>query len=469
MPAVSRERLGKYVVEEELGRGGMGVVYRGVDSESGREVALKVLPAQLALDPSFYHRFRREILALKQLDHPGIVKILDEGEQDGALWYAMELVKGTTLDNVLLRNRLHPRKATDIILQCARILEYAHARGVIHRDLKPGNIMLSDAGTVKLADFGIAKLADATRVTATSSILGTVEYMSPEQSRGRFVDPRSDIYSLGVVYYQAVTGRLPVTGRNATEIVLNLRAKPVEAPNQWVPGLPPRLNELILRMLEKDPARRVPSAKALVRELEVVQAQLEAPTSAVAEQMLPPVSASRVGRRWYANFWVWAAMLLVIAGGAWLAAKRWPTPPAVRWERAEQLMLAGRSLGNMQRAIQELELLQKEHPHSEWTQRAAERITAIRAALQEETYAQRIFASANMVYLQARKHRDAKALAVARGMLLSLLETYPNFRRVAEARRMIEEIDRGLAGEGREAAPQVLPGNVRIGEKGEDE
>jgi len=270
------EKIGKYGIVRKLGQGGMGIVYLCRDAESSTDVAIKMLPRQLADNPVFFQRFKREVQTLQRLDHPCVVKVYDRGMHDGAPWYAMEYVPGVSLANILEKQeKMAPPRAIAIIRACAEALEHAHAQGVIHRDIKPANILLADDGIVKLTDFGIAKVLDATRMTVTQSVLGTVEYMSPEQSQGRNVDARTDLYSLGVVLYQCLTARLPVTGTTPSEVILKLRTHQVESPDAWVPGLPKRLVELIMRLLEKDPLKRPESARELIRELDIIRRQLE--------------------------------------------------------------------------------------------------------------------------------------------------------------------------------------------------
>ena len=268
--------IGAYQIVGKLGQGGMGIVYLCQHPETERKAAVKVLPQQLAGDPVFCQRFKREVQTLQRLDHPGIVKIYDRGVHDGAPWYAMELVEGESLAAILEhREKMPPLRAIAIIRACAEALQHSHALGVVHRDIKPANIMLSADGSIKLMDFGIAKVLDATRMTLTQGVLGTVEYMSPEQSQGRHVDARTDLYSLGAVLYECLTTHVPITGTTPSEVVLKLRTHQVESPDAWVPELPRRLTELVMRLLEKDPLKRPESAQELIRELDRIRLQIE--------------------------------------------------------------------------------------------------------------------------------------------------------------------------------------------------
>ena len=378
------EKLGKYPVEGELGRGGMGVVYKSTDPDTGAAVAVKVLPAQLAGDPVFVNRFRREMITLQRLQHPGVVRILDQGEQDEGYYYVMEYMDGGSLETKLKEGMLDPLAATRMVLPVSRVLEHLHAQGVIHRDLKPANILLTKEGESKLTDFGIAKLVDATRMTATQSMLGTVEYMSPEQSQGRFVDPRTDIYSLGVIYYRALTGRMPVTGKTAPEIITNLRLRQIEKPTEWMPDLPEYVSDLVMHMLEKDAAKRVPSAKALTRELERVEQRLiEAAEGKKAEGSAKRVPAARSPARGkpttagkpvspLRNVWpIGIAVLLLVGVAAVISFSTRPPAAATRMKAAREYIDEGSVAGN-KLAEEQLQALVGEHPDSELVAEAKE-------------------------------------------------------------------------------------------------
>ena len=321
---MAQEKIGKYLIQEKLGQGGMGIVYKCLDLEANRLVAVKVLPQQLASDAAFLQRFKREVTTLRRLDHQNIVKIYDQGTADGSYYYAMEFAEGTSLESILQnKEKMEPLRAIRIIRGCAEALEHSHAQGIIHRDIKPANIMLIPGGGIKLMDFGIAKVLDATRMTATMGVLGTVEYMSPEQSQGRPLDARSDLYSLGVLLYQCLTARLPISGTNPTEIIMKLRTQQIDAPDAWVPGLPKNLCTLIMRLLDKDPSKRVESARELLRELDRITQQIESGITGhgpapVKERVLSTGvhSSAPVWR----NPWVIALIILVALIAIWLKA-----------------------------------------------------------------------------------------------------------------------------------------------------
>ena len=315
------DKIGKYIIESKIGQGGMGIVYRCRDSESGQSAAVKVLPMQLASNPTFLQRFKREIMTMRRLDHPNIVKIYGQAEVDQSYYYAMEFVEGVSLESILeKKEKMEPLRAINYIRGCAEAIQHSHSQGVIHRDIKPANIMLTTDDNIKLMDFGIAKLIDATRMTATQGVLGTVEYMSPEQSQGRQVDGRTDLYSLGAVLYECLTARLPVTGTNPTGIIMKLRTHQIEAPIEWVPDLPKNLSDLTMRLLEKEPTRRVESARELLRELDRIENQILSSASR-------PIAAATSGhitttgtppRAAWQNPWLLCFAAIVIVGGIWV-------------------------------------------------------------------------------------------------------------------------------------------------------
>lgn len=269
------ERVGEYLIEAELGRGGMGTVYRGRHATSGQVAAVKVLPAELARQPSFVERFQREIELLKLLDHPNIVRLYEAGVSDGFHFYVMEFVDGQRLDHrIMADGRIDWQTTIDLILPVCRALKHAHDHGVIHRDLKPSNLLIASDGTIKLSDFGIAKAFDGINLTATGGIIGTAEYMSPEQAEGK-VTVRSDLYSLGVVLYVMLTGRPPFVGKSAVDLIRQHRFSAFDTPRAMVPDLPVWVDELVCSLLEKDPQKRPASAQVLARRLESIKLKLE--------------------------------------------------------------------------------------------------------------------------------------------------------------------------------------------------
>ena len=258
------EQIGPYQIERELGAGGMGTVYFARHESTGREVAVKVLPAALAREEGFVYRFKREIDALRQVKSPHIVEFYESGVDGDISYYAMEYVDGENLTTRLTRERRIPwRDAIDISVQVCRALKAAHNAGIVHRDLKPSNLMLAADGTVKLTDFGVAQVFAAGQLTMPGGVIGTAEYMSPEQARGKRATKRSDVYSLGAVLYVMLTGRPPFTGQSALEISQKHVHNRFDSPRQYVPELPHWLDEVVCKCLEKQPEDRYPDAHVL--------------------------------------------------------------------------------------------------------------------------------------------------------------------------------------------------------------
>jgi len=297
MNSIIGSTLGDYEIVREIGKGGMGAVYEGKHKDTGEAAAVKVLPPEMTMNPAFVMRFKREVATLEQLDHPNIVKMYDHGEAEGIHYFAMELIEGDSLDR-RLEGADEPtpvERALDIARDVAQALEHAHARGVVHRDLKPANIMITASDTVKLTDFGIAKLVEGTRMTTTGGIIGTPEYMSPEQAEGGIVTERSDIYALGVVLYQMITGRLPFQGKTALQVMQKHRYSRHESAKALNPKISMRLGRFIDTLLDKDPKQRTPSATVLVQELDRLREQhtLAIELAPDEEEGKPPTSPPR--------------------------------------------------------------------------------------------------------------------------------------------------------------------------------
>lgn len=268
---MSQEQFGPYRVVKLIGRGGMGSVYEAVDPDSGQSVALKTLASHLADDAGLRRRFFAEIETLKGLVHPGIVRLLAFGEQEGMPYFAMELVRGRSIEDVLRREGpLDWKRTLGIATSISRSLKIAHDHGVVHRDLKPANILLGDDGSTKLADFGIAKLFGNASLTAHGSIVGTAEYMAPEQAAGRPTDHRVDFYSLGASMFAMLAGHPPFRGSSMIDVLGQHQRVP--APRVAAAAdVPPALDELIDRLLAKDPAGRPATALVLTRLLEAIE------------------------------------------------------------------------------------------------------------------------------------------------------------------------------------------------------
>jgi serine/threonine protein kinase len=262
-------QIGKYEILDLIGRGGMGVVYKARDTVLGRLVALKVMTSSLADNAEVRERFLREARAVSMLQHANIVVVFELGEHDGNPYIVMEYLDGEPLDCTIRANiALTVLQKIDIILQVSKALQYAHERGIVHRDVKPGNIMLMRDGNVKVVDFGIAHLADHT-ITRTGLVLGTVSYMSPEQLNGEPVDARTDIFSLGIVFYLLLTGKLPFEGASTAETMMKILLEPPPRLAQFGDVNPPELQPIIDRALAKQREERYQTcaemAEGLVR------------------------------------------------------------------------------------------------------------------------------------------------------------------------------------------------------------
>jgi serine/threonine-protein kinase len=262
------EQIGPYRIVEKLGSGGMGDVYLGEHVDTGTKAAIKVLTASLAREGGFVERFTREVDSMRKLDNPRIVKLYESGVDGENYYYAMEYVPGETLLGLMRDEKRMPwRKAIQIAIQVCQALKSAHDAGIIHRDLKPSNLLVAD-GVVKLTDFGVAQVFAGSRLTVTGGIIGTAEYMSPEQAQGKRATKQSDLYSLGALLYAMITGRTPFSGSTAIEVIQKHKFGLFDRPGLYVPDLPKRVEDTICKLLEKDPAKRFPDALVLLRHLE---------------------------------------------------------------------------------------------------------------------------------------------------------------------------------------------------------
>ena len=313
---------GRYRIINRLGSGGMADVYCAEDSQLGRRIALKVLHRRFAEDPQFVERFRREASSAAGLSHPNIVGIFDRGEWDGTYYIAMEYVEGRTLKEIVREKGAAPAEAaTDITLQILRAARYAHKHGVVHRDIKPHNVLIDGDGRVRVTDFGIAR-AGASDMTETGSVMGTAQYLSPEQAQGRPVDERADLYSIGIVLYELLTGRVPFDADSPVTVALKQVSEAPVPPRELVPGIPPALENVVLRAMEKDPDRRYQTADDFIAALEAARAD---PSAVVAPPPPPPIEEileedDRRARRWW--LWVLVALALIaIAVGLYLTLK----------------------------------------------------------------------------------------------------------------------------------------------------
>ena len=394
MPSVDRpssssaplpERIGDYKIERKLGQGGMGTVYLGKHEQTGELVAIKVLPASLAREEGFVARFAREIEAMQRVTGENVVQMYDSGEWEGTYYYTMEFVDGETVtDRIMREKRMGWREVIEIATQVCKALKAAHNTGIVHRDLKPSNLLLDKHGLCKLTDFGVAHIFAGDQLTATGSVIGTVEYMSPEQAQGRRVDKRSDIYSLGAVMYVMLTGRPPFTGRSALDIAQKHKYGQFDSPRRIVPDLPHWLDEVVCKCLEKNPDNRYPDAYVLQLRLQEIpkkveltqqsgtfefenvdgndetlaangqQSDPEAAGVAMRELMKAHVEKANtqtpIERVLDSTWFLVAALAVIIAGGVYWWNQRLPTPetlfkqgqalmakePGPDWDRAKR-------------------------------------------------------------------------------------------------------------------------------------
>jgi serine/threonine-protein kinase len=330
---------GRFELEEQIGSGGMSRVYRARDRQLGRLVAIKILHERYAADPHHLERFRQEARSVARLGHPNIVTVIDRGESDGRQYIVFEYVAGENLKELVRRDGPLPvRRALELAIEVARALAYAHAHGVVHRDVKPQNVLLRD-GSAQVTDFGIARTTGigttAGGGTIAGTILGTGDYLSPEQARGEPADERSDVYSLGAMLYELLTGHVPFPADSAVVAATRHVSDPIPDVLADRPDVPVRLAVAVERAMAKDPSDRLASIDELLQELLAARAELPGPDSA-ATMILPAVretSPPRVRRKSRRRWPVLVALLVLIATaagvGVYLEQRHGggPTPP----------------------------------------------------------------------------------------------------------------------------------------------
>ena len=269
---VGKLLLNRYELLEKIGEGGMGIVYKAKCHLLNRFVAVKILKAELNNDEEFVARFKREGISVAKLSHPNIVNVHDVGTEDNTNFIVMEYINGKTLKQLIKENtRISADKTLDISLQIAKALECAHKNNIIHRDIKPDNILITEDNIVKVMDFGIAKVSDAQTITNSDKVIGTAHYFSPEQAKGNFVDGRTDIYSLGIVMYEMVTGKVPYNADSAITIAMMHIQEPVIPPKEVILDLPQNINQAILKAVEKEPINRFQTATEMVDILDSIK------------------------------------------------------------------------------------------------------------------------------------------------------------------------------------------------------
>jgi serine/threonine-protein kinase len=310
---------GRYEITARIGSGGMADVYLAQDLQLGRNIAVKLLHRRFSEDEGFVERFRREASAAAGLQHPNVVGVYDRGEWDGTYYIAMEYLEGRSLKQ-LIRDEgpLEPSRAIDLTIQVLKAARFAHRRGIIHRDLKPHNAIVDEADHVKVTDFGIAR-AGASDMTETGSILGTAQYLSPEQAQGHAVSAASDLYSVGIILYELLTGRVPFEGDSPVTIALKQVSEEPVPPSAYNPEISPELESVVMHALRKNPAERFADADSFIGALERARAGIGGMTAqyaavagpvAMPAEPLPPVPPRDRRSLW------WALLVLLLVGGA---------------------------------------------------------------------------------------------------------------------------------------------------------
>jgi serine/threonine protein kinase len=340
------QMLGPYRIINQVGRGGMATVYKAYQPSVDRYVAVKVLPSQLAESKEFATRFQQEARIIAKLEHPHILPVFDYGESDGVSYFVMRYMEAGTLKEKMIEGRPLPLSDIDrLFTQLAEALSYAHSRGIIHRDLKPANVLIDSHGNVFLTDFGIAKLLESAspRLTQTDAIMGTPAYISPEQAQGHPVDQRSDIYSLGIILYEMVTGSVPFTAETPLAVLFKHISDPLPPPSLVKPDIPPIIEQVLLKALAKDPRDRFATAAEFVaawaralQSRETVQRTPDEmtmpparPTTAQTQQK--PVAGTKTASKagmptvWIAGCLIGACALFGLGGVALMASNLWGT------------------------------------------------------------------------------------------------------------------------------------------------
>ncbi len=479
------ERLGKWVIFKELGRGGMGRVYLAQEELTGTQAALKVLAAELAVDAGFLQRFHREIETLSRLDHPGIVRFIEAGFENDRHFYAMEYVDGESLEAILLeRGRLPWQEVLDIAAQLAPALRHVHDHGIVHRDIKPPNILRTPQGVVKLTDFGIAKVFASRHLTSTGGIIGTAEYLSPEQAAGKVVGKRSDLYCLGAVLYALLTGRPPFQGNTHLELLHKHRYGQFDRPQRLVMEIPIELDDLVCQLLEKDPEDRPRDCHVFGKQVEAIRKRLDRKSHKteasqrdeatqadnkveLAEYSDAPGPATLMSRlvrselqrqaeggpiaRFLNRGWVVVTLLVLCV--ALLSWTFWPLNEHQLFERGEQLMKTGEMV-DMERAWREyfepLESRFPEHPYHDQVARYRQILDAARAPQPGE--AQRFYQQGEQLRQQGNLQGAAQ---VWRNLIVAFEGVEPAKEWVTRAERSLTDLEK--AAEDHDRFKQVRP------------
>ena len=335
-------KIGRYEIKSELGRGGMATVYRAYDPSFEREVAIKVLPREMMHDPQFRSRFEREIKMVAGLEHPSIVPVYDVGDEDGQPYFVMRFMTGGSLSSWIEKGKFSVQDTARIIEKIAQGLTYAHKKGIIHRDLKPDNILFDNNGDPFISDFGIAKLSESSGSLTGGGIIGTPAYMSPEQAQGSELDSRSDVYGLGVIVYQMLSGHQPYNADTPMGVVVKHITEPVPEILKTLPSLPPEVDSLIKTSLAKDKSKRYATAVELAKALNLIAFGNEGsitatPTTTGIHSGIFNKTSSQSASRGMTGLVVAGIVLLVVVAGFFLLrnqlfATEQATPTAIPTE-----------------------------------------------------------------------------------------------------------------------------------------
>jgi eukaryotic-like serine/threonine-protein kinase len=319
----------RYRLDRKIGTGGMADVWLAEDTELDRKVAIKILHDRFAQDKEFVQRFQREAQSAAGLQHPNVVGVFDRGQFGDTYFIAMEYVDGPSLKD-LVKGGMGTRDAINFTRQILNAARFAHRKGIVHRDLKPQNVLIDDEGRVRVADFGIARAGENSDITATGSVMGTAQYISPEQAQGKETTPRSDIYSIGVILYEELTGRVPFQGDSAVAVALKQVSEAPRRPSAINPNVPPALDAVVMRALAKDPDARFKDADAFLKALDAAEKAPDTPraqdTAAYAavspegETDLPVAEEEYVEYEDRRRRWRWFILALLVAGVVALVA-----------------------------------------------------------------------------------------------------------------------------------------------------
>ena len=322
----------RYRLERKIGSGGMADVWLAEDTELDRKVAIKILHDRFAQDKEFVQRFQREAQSAAGLQHPNVVGIFDRGQFGDTYFIAMEYVDGPSMKD-LVKGGMSPNDAIDFTRQILNAARFAHRKGIVHRDLKPQNVLIDDEGRARVADFGIARAGENSDITATGSVMGTAQYISPEQAQGKPTTPRSDIYSIGVILYEALTGRVPFEGESAVAVALKQVSEAPRRPSAINPNVPPALDAVVMRALAKDPDARFKDADAFLKALDAAEKAPDTlrPQDTAAYAAVSPEGVAAVPgkeepeeeeweRERRRRRWRWIVVALLAAGVAALVA-----------------------------------------------------------------------------------------------------------------------------------------------------